>query len=246
MQFDYVFSQRISSETPIAPYLIACSQRTGSTILANYLWSSGTLGAPMSYFNPDVIQRVWKTERLQTDADYFHYLRDRRSSPNGVFGYKVQIPHLRGMRRATPFLHAKIRTRHVIFLKRRNEIAQAISLYKAETTGKYSTVHADKGISAAYDFAAILARLKRIRRHNEAWEAHFREEGISPLRSFYEDVKADMPKLAADLHRQLGVEPQDRHEIAERPDGIEKLANAESLAWEQRFRSEHDLSQDAE
>ncbi len=122
---------------PDKVFMIACAQRVGSTLLALSLWKRGVFGAPMSYFNPWTMQSYQKRFKFSTDREYVDFLQSTRTSPNGVFAYKMGATHWCGLQTEAPYLASRIRANAAIFLRRRNVVAQAISQYKAFAAGDY-------------------------------------------------------------------------------------------------------------
>src|SRR3954468_22249510 len=131
-KFDFAARQ----QPPDLAYLLASVPRAGSTYFSHLLWRTGCLGAPLEYLNfdpagpygfaaesPDLQRRLWRS-----------VLR-RRCSPNGVFGLKAFPQQLEQLQRTNPALLQEVlamilpdgRPRKIIYLRRRDRLAQAVS-----------------------------------------------------------------------------------------------------------------------
>lgn len=129
-----------------------------------------------------------------------------------------------------------------LHLAREDQLAQAVSLVKAEQTGLWHLAPDGTELERlspprppAYDFARIAARLEDIRRQDAAWRAWFADQRIAPLRIAYETLSADPHGTVARIAAALGV----RLTASASPaPGVAKLADAVSLDWIARFRAE--------
>jgi LPS sulfotransferase NodH len=222
---------------PTLRYAIACTQRTGSTLLSLALWGRGVCGAPLSYFNPYTMDGIREAYGLQTDKDYADLLFARRVSLNGVFGYKIAAPHWLSLQNAAPHLFSRVCAERFIYLQRRNHVAQAISLYKAEATGLYFPEPGEAAPEIPYDFAAIRERYVRILRQNDLWRAIFARHAIAPHVVFYEDLSADVEAEAEAAADFLGLGGQAAGLPCELP-VLTRQSNKVSADWESRFRAE--------
>src|SRR3954466_5530762 len=82
-------------EGPSNTFMLATIPRSGSTYFAIRLWQTGALGAPMEYLNFPILGRLLKRLRVDLPMDarsvlkYWKAVKALRTSPNGVFGYKM-------------------------------------------------------------------------------------------------------------------------------------------------------------
>src|SRR5215470_11441615 len=86
------------SATPRMFYCVAATPRSGSTWLCQLLWATGVMGAPAEYFNPraSMMQMAGRLGARHA-REYVRLLKERRTSPNGVFGFKAHWQHFRFM-----------------------------------------------------------------------------------------------------------------------------------------------------
>jgi LPS sulfotransferase NodH len=180
-------------------------------------------------------------------AGWFSYVLQRGTTHNGVFGskmmwnyfddFRARISGLPGLEGATfnqaldaVFPHLKI-----IFVRRRDKVAQAVSLWKAIQTQQWRDdgAHAESLTEAAYDFRAIDHLLKQLHREDANWEDWFHATGREPIRVIYEEFADSRAATVGRVLDELGVDPPE-------PDGapMKRQANSVSKGWVARFREE--------
>lgn len=217
--------------------------RAGSTFLSHLLWRTGCLGAPLEYLNfepagpygfatasPDLQRRLWRS-----------VLR-RRCSTNGVFGLKAFPPQLEQLKRRNPELLKDVlsvilpqgKPRKILYLRRRDRIAQAVSYARASMSGIWRKDQ--EGATATpiqYSDEAIEAAERGILLQESVWEEMLSDLGIEPLNLWFEDVLANPESAAEAVADHLGVRI-DRCAAVEVPQ-IEKQSEEDSLAWAERY-----------
>jgi LPS sulfotransferase NodH len=227
-------------------YAILFIARSGSTWLADLLSRQGDLGKPREYFNPTMIARFAEEMGSNTLGDYLALLRRKRATPNGVFGLKMSLPQLDLLSG-----DARIETLFAgwswIYLRRRNAVAQAVSLYKARASGAYQRRRNDAAelrrrldeadARVPYDAGAIEERLQEIVASESAAERFFESCRMAPLRLLYEDMMATDPSAIVATVRKLvlgaAVPP-----APAQPSNIAPSGNEQNLDFEARFRRE--------
>jgi LPS sulfotransferase NodH len=135
-----------------------------------------------------------------------------------------------------------------IYLRRRNLIAQAVSLYKARTSGAYQRRlndsaelrlgHDRADAQVAYDGDAIGRYMAEIIAGEEAAEAMIAGWKLSPLRMVYEDMLAGNPASAVDAVHRLVFDGMPAAGPF-KPSNIERSGTPRNLDFENRFRKEH-------
>jgi LPS sulfotransferase NodH len=129
--------------TPAHRFLFVAEPRSGGSLLAEALRSSGQAGVPYEYLNPRLIEafaaRFGRSETAPTE-DYIGYLLRHRTTPNGVFVFKAlaeQVsPHLKGKGLLGRFFE---NFEKLIVLYRRDKLAQAVSYYKASVSDAWNS-----------------------------------------------------------------------------------------------------------
>lgn len=163
-RLDYYLSvERDFPQTEIAGirYLICSSPRCGSTLFGQMLRDTGIMGDPLEYLNPEYLDAYFR--RFGGNQDSIHNIISRlekiRTSPNGNFGLQLHFRHFAQIfgdpdsAAALSFLRGFDR---VLFIRRLDRIGQALSLYRARTTGIWSSLEADFR-QLSNDHAAVVA-----------------------------------------------------------------------------------------
>jgi LPS sulfotransferase NodH len=235
---------------PEQTYLLASVPRAGSTYFSHLVWRTGCLGAPLEYLNfesggpygfasgsPDLQRQLWRS------------LLRRRCSPNGVFGLKAFPPQLEQLKRRNPTLLEEVLAtilprgvaRRVVYLRRRNRLAQAVSYARATLSGVWRKEQEAAGPSPLDYSEEALESAERGIAHQEAgWEQMFAELKIEPLTVWHEDALADGAAVARAVADYIGV-PIDPEAVVKVPP-IEKQSEGNSHDWAERYaRSRGDL-----
>jgi LPS sulfotransferase NodH len=175
-------------------YCVSFTIRSGSTLLCEDLTQVG-LGAPTEQFQfpeaPVLDGPLWD-----------HIARLAESGDGPYFGFKAawyQVAEVASRLRAEGLDHVDFGLRGVfpglrhIHLSRRDKVGQAVSAWRARTTG---TWHWPVGTHSAlaypeYDFPAILLQFRRLLAEEWLWQSTFDQLGILPLHIDYEDYVED-------------------------------------------------------
>lgn len=184
-QFDF------AGPTPCTrSYIIASSERSGSTYLATMLWATGLLGAPWEYLNYDS-EMKFMARRLQPTSvdDYFRRVVALRTSANGVFGLKAHFHHFAKVLEQCPSFLDRLPSPRFVVIARRDRLGQAISLARAIQTGAWSS-HAVVAREPAYDRGLIEQCLVKVKLQADGWTRWLADRAITPLGIDYEDLVA--------------------------------------------------------
>src|SRR5271166_2734901 len=130
-----------------ATYVIASTPRSGSSLLAAGLVATGVAGRPEEYFTPDHIGPYKEDLKLQINCSWAEYLAKVMAfaaTENGIRGVKIHWRHVVLLARALGFrgdpgvaLEALFPAAVFVNTVRADRRAQAISLFRAETTGEW-------------------------------------------------------------------------------------------------------------
>lgn len=211
--------------------LIASTPRCGSHYLGHMLGATGQCGVPLEYFN-QFNKRYWgrrfKTTRMD---ELFPKFVQNRTSPNGTFTlkahwyqYKIYIDSLDRLTRGAGI-------EKVIWISRRNQLSQAISLVTAQQTGVWISGAKPKA-EARFDYD-IVSSADSIRRQNLHWIEHI--NAFPPGRSIavvYEDLLSDETvhdKVNEFVDLNIKLQPSDR---------TQKLGADINASWKRRFTNE--------
>jgi LPS sulfotransferase NodH len=241
---------------PSVSYLICCCERTGSTLLSDALINTGIAGRPHGYFSRVGLNnpRTPRSVRAAKDDDnYLDKVIAAATTPNGVFGAKVHWEHFvtlvakaerfAGTRpgevpaRVPELLRLPLPNLHYIWLARRNEIARAISHYRAKKTDRW---HVDSRWTTDdvegepdFDFHQIDAFVRSGRDDELRWRQFFREHDILPLELFYEELIGDLEGNVRRVLKLIGIADVD---VKLPPPTLRKMADDRSREWEARYR----------
>ena len=147
-----------------------------------------------------------------------------------------EIPAYKNLNGAQ-LLAAVFRKPKYIWMRRRNQVEQAVSWSMACQTGIWSQKPEKKSHPRAvpeFDFKVIDEWCNRIAAHDEGWANYFRESQIEPLVLFYEDIVASHRTAAERVLEFLELPFPPGLEIP--PPAVEKQANQISHEWAACYR----------
>lgn len=218
-------------------YIIATTSRSGSTYLCQLLASTRRLGEPKEYYNPPVKARFQERWNAADDLTYFRELLTRTSTANGVCGVKLATSALVDMRAQLGPVFELLRPVY-IWLRRRDALRQAISLYRASATGHWHWPAAAQRPRACppFDAQRINECRRRIEQANDEWESCFAAGRIDPLMLWYEDVAADPRASVAAVCRRVGVDARDLPPLKSK---LRVMRDGVTDHWVKRMRLSH-------
>lgn len=189
-------------------YVICCAPRVGSWLLCSLLQGTGRMGVPGEYFNardgmPQLAERFGLVQdgKVALDA-YVDALLSRRTTPNGVFGFKLQHWMLEAL---TPgrILARRFPGARYVYLDREDMLQQGVSYEIARQTGRWSSFK--DGPEPVYDDYRLRTAIRFVLSEKQGWEAFFAEQRISPLRLTYEALVADPAAACRAVGALVGV-----------------------------------------
>jgi trehalose 2-sulfotransferase len=225
-------------------YIVASTDRCGSTFLCSLLWQTGVLGAPAEYWNfrsrpkakPIGVQMM---ERLKASsaADYLEKLLACRTSRNGIFGVKAHSFDFEEAVGQFPDMLERLSPLTYIYIQRKDKIAQAVSMAKATQTGAWvSYGKKQKTENLRYDKELIARCLGFLERQNRDWLRWFETNRIEPFVVTYEDLIVDKAGVVRSIVKLLGAE-NDKPQRVDHPK-LEKQGDETNEEWVARFRRE--------
>jgi LPS sulfotransferase NodH len=234
-------------------------------MLCDLLANTGQAGRPQSYYRGQDIERRARGYGLHADSfanpvdfdrAYLHaVLREGRGDAS-VFGLRVMWGTIAEMAERLRPLRPALRDGALfedlfgpltyVHVRRRDKLAQAISLLKAEQTGLWHLAadgserqRTGPPAHARYDAGRIAELVSALERDDSAWIAFFSENGIVPVEIEYEELAASPRTEVRKILQRLNLPP----ELAETAEtGTAKMADAASSAWADRFRRERGVS----
>ena len=235
------FPQRAAS--PEIPYLLASVPRAGSTHFSHLLWRTGCLGAPLEYLNFLPLSPYgFAATSIEVQQQLWRSALRRRCSPNGVFGLKVFTAQLHKLDQENPaLLHDVMATmlpregpRHIVYLRRRDKVAQAVSFTRAALSGVWrKEQEQSEQAPLHYSDDPVQAAEQEIAAQEEVWARMFGDLRLEPLRVWHEDVLADPAATIKQVANYLGVsiDPAAAVDIP----AIEKQSEGDAPAWMERY-----------
>jgi len=229
-EFDFT-----KATTPTKFYVVCSTPRSGSTLLTRALWRCGRMGAPHEYFN---LQTVLFRMQMRFQCDSIYKYTDEvmrlRTGPNGVFAVKLHQEHWHTFWYCGRFILFK--GLKYIRIRRRDRLAQAVSLTIARQTGQW-THDVPAKAEAKYDFHMLRRALYDLDIQERGWDAMFAERKVKPLDLVYEDFRNDLDGCVAEVCRFVGVDPDAPAEPLAIPE-LERQSTADNKAWAQRFQQD--------
>jgi LPS sulfotransferase NodH len=220
-------------------FYIAMTSRTGSTLLSEELIRYGVLAG--EYFSLGHVRKM-KEEGI---GDYgelcAHYASTQ--APNGTFGAKGTLQMLMPLFLAGEF-PATLPQWKFVYTTRDNLIRQAISIVIAAKTDAWDSRAQKKQevTDADYSGAEIANQLRSIVQ-GQAWlEFFFASYGIKPLRTSFEKIVANPKKIAEQVAKYCGLNPNEEFARREATQPLESQSTDLNVEWESRFRREGKLA----
>ena len=240
---DYDFPQ---AGTKNISYMIATIPRSGSTYFALQLWRTGVLGSPLEYLNLEAMahhflprfgiakENIYKLSREEV-VDYWEKVKLLRTSPNGVFGYKMFMIIFHRIIDVYPDIFDDIQPDYIIYLTRRDLIGQAISYSRAKLT---KTWFADvpNVPQVSYDYEHIVQCRKEIEMQCKYWEGVFSQANIRPIRVTYEELLENHSETITRILNEMQVSPA-LNEALPIP-MIKRQADKVTDTWRRQFEAD--------
>lgn len=219
--------------------VVVCGvQRVGTTLLCDLMTSTDRLGYPKEFFLPQARQAFLGGWDLPTDTDDRTFLQRalrNGTSPNRVFGVKLMADQL-------PTFHAMTDGRgldalprhHLVWLRRRDLLAAAVSQLVAEATGRWSSSRATHPPMDPRE--ADLDRLDELHGAKHEQEDLWAQAlvGRPVLQAWYEDWTDDPGGLVARLAADVGVDLDG----ASPRSGLRRQRSEVNAAIEARWRAD--------
>jgi len=231
---------------PGTDYIICSTPRSGSTLLGFLLLECKMMGVPHEYLHPTIhFPALARRSGLIAPGgavnvdDYLAWLRRRRSTANGVFGLKAHFSHISPLAHR-PSVAKWVEGAHLIRIRRRDLVLQAISYYTALATGVWATVDVST-IAAApapdYNGRLIEKCVRALLEEDAGWSRLFAQKGLTPLDVWYEDLIATPDPVCRSVCNHVGVEPAYTFDLASV--ALKRLAASRAEDWKRRFCAEH-------
>jgi len=253
----------------MATYVIASTPRSGSSLLAAGLVATGVAGRPEEYFTPDHIGSYKEDLKLPIDCSWPEYLEKVMAfaaTENGVRGVKIHWRHVVSLARALGFpgdpgdvLEMLFPAAVFVNIVRADRRAQAISLFRAETTGEWFRSPASSrsvrpwglyltrptagqavadltgGVAPTYE--QIIGMERSLDAEQAAWTNYFTTRRLKVLTVRYEELDANYRGEIARVLQFLGADPADAAGLPKPP--LERQSDHINEHWRRLIDQEH-------
>lgn len=186
-------------------WIIASEKRSGSHLLASLLRSTQQAGVPFEYFH----KRHWKEWRLErgkpssSEKALYLSLIKHRTTANGLFSFKAHWDQFAFF--SSLGLEHYARSAKFIRIRRKDILAQAVSLAIAKQTGAWSY---DQTIrkQPRYSFQAVKSAILCISRESFMWTTYLTSNCIQSYDIWYEDICENRYSTMRRLCEFMGIE----------------------------------------
>lgn len=221
---------------PPAPRLLIMlfTSRTGSTHAGRLLAQTPYFNKVRGAFHPPHLARVRERQGFADDAAAARALVARDATPL-AFGAKCGPAGLVGAL-YTGFLHSALDRVSFVTIRRRDAVAQAVSLVRAALTGRYFSsqpVGIEIGIED-YDREAIAEQIALVERLNAGIDLFVERLGKQSPTYFYEDICGDPAAFVRSICDRLGLPPI---EAIPSETGLAILRDDVSRQWREQYRA---------
>ena len=215
-------------------FAICTIGRSGSNWLCELLSSTDRLGYPQEYFNTVGRRRYLDPAYPDDPSEQVQWILTRGASSNGVYGLKVFPSHLDAIAGSVRWAD-ELPSLSYVHLVRADVLGQAISLTRANQTGRFRSTLAQLAVPH-YDGEAIAANIRLFARHDARWVAFFARNAIAPLRITYESVAADPRSAVASIAELMDVR-EARIDMSRVEQEVSRDEVSES--WRRQFLAEY-------
>lgn len=222
------------ASAPSRTVLVASTRRCGSTLLSGALAGTGRCGVPHEYFNLEHMVPLRARGAPAHLRHYVHWLRQRRTTPNGVFSVKAHYRQLEDT-----FVHDKVDPRpllaplRAVWIRRRDRVRQAVSAARAAQTEQWSKQQRSKA-EPHYQYPLIALLLQDIVRQEQAWPVFFQRMGVTPVVVHYDALSQAYAPTVRGVCAALGL----GGDVTVVPPVRTRMSGGQSAAWARRFRVE--------
>jgi LPS sulfotransferase NodH len=161
---------------------------------------------PTGYFNYEGDMRILQNRfRVDSPQDYLVELLRRRTSQNGIFGFKAHYHHFKVALRQNRDLLERLAPLSYVYLHRTDRVAQAVSLAKALQTRAWVSLGDERRLPLFYSREFVTACLDELKQQDEDWRRWFHQNQIEPMVISYEDLMRNPHEVVQNIADITGV-----------------------------------------
>lgn len=230
------------------PYVVFIIARSGSTWLTDMASKCGKLGVPQEWFNEEWLQtdelalgcKPPKALGVRDVDEYILRTAEATASEDGCFGVQLSPSQAGSVCKMLEDVVHTCSTFTHFYLRRRNIVLQAISLFRSVKSGLFHSYQTDEGArkqfeDIAYNADSIASWCRHLVEGEIYFERIFAENRINPERLVYEDLVADPLSQLQRIQSSLGSTASPINSVEFE---LKTLADSKSKLWEQLFRAE--------
>jgi LPS sulfotransferase NodH len=218
--------------------IMCYTNRCGSSMVCSALSRMGLAGRPNGFLNYEYLHYdAVRAEAGNADAPglegYLQYCIDRYGSPGGSFTLKTSVQQLNFLIELG-YMDKALTDARILFVRRRNVIAQAVSLWTVLQDGRWTSLHKPPAAPPpTYDPVGILQIARSIYEGNAWFEMLFDYHAITPITIWYEDYADNEAGLLSALAPHYArILPPGESALP-----VARQATAEKCAWESAVRA---------
>jgi trehalose 2-sulfotransferase len=232
-------------------YVIFITARSGSTWLTEMASRSGRLGVPQEWFNETWIQLDQEAldcrpPKLAGTTDINSYIRKTVAdyqSQNRIMGLELAFHQTRMLMELLEKPEYVVPRITFFYLRRRNLIAQAISLYRSAESGFFHSYQQNPTLRKRFDSVSYSAiQIQRYAKYlvecERQFEDLFQSCSIDPRRFFYEDLRVALMRVLQWIERTITGQ-QVVYDSSLENGVIRPVSDNRNVIWESAFRQEH-------
>ena len=247
-----IFSPIENLPTPAEKcYAIISTPRSGSTLLCDALASTNLAGFPKEHLREPSLQLA-KHCHFSLDR-YLKVIKSLHQTSNSVFGTKL-ISHFitRHTEASEEYFDPYAYVANFIYLIRKDKVAQAVSLFMAQTSGLWRVTETSRLSSYQQklnldnfgdrQLETIHQLHQRLIAEETYLEQMFEQKGISPLIIYYEDLEQDVKANILKILSYLSLIPHGETNQINVVVKEKKLRNSLSQQIADLYREKYQLS----
>lgn len=230
-----VANTRITSKFPGKGVFVLFSNRCGSNYLVELMQQLPTLTMRNEIFNARNVIHARDKRGIENFDQYMHLMRRGCKTPH--WGSKLGCVQLDMVQRFGLFDAFEEGT-HIIWLKRKNIVAQAVSHYIAHHNKQWASFHEAKGETPPFNAASINQTVRAILMHNADAELSLSLLGVPFHTLWYEDYLDDtqghMQRIADFLDVPFEPVDRDQSKFKKQSDPVKDDYEARFRKWARR------------
>ena len=235
LQGELALNRRGGFEVPDKILAVLFASRAGSNYLGQLLSSTGWFSEIGESFRPSQLNKIRERHDLPDNHAAAQWMIRNRGTPD-AFGFKAGFTVLVAAAELG-FLADVLNRTQIVLLRRRDRVAQAVSIVKMILSGRGHSRQPEgrRLTDVDYDADAIAFQVAAITEVDAQLEEFARRLGKDAPIFWYEEIHADPLSAVSEICRLMGLEMPPDYEPHVR---LEVLRDDLSARWVRRFKEE--------